>query len=131
MFKIDQNTKQIDLTRGDIASIRVSAKKDDGENYVFQVGDVIRFKVFEKKHCNCVVLQKDTKATEETEEVVIELYSEDTKIGNIINKDTDYWYEIELNPDTAPQTIVGYYVDENKKVHEMIFKLLPEGDEIE
>lgn len=130
MFRIEKNTKKIYLTRGDIASIRVSAKKDDGENYVFQIGDVVRFKVFKKRGCNCVVLQKDTTVTEETEEVVIELFSKDTKIGDIINRDTDYWYEIELNPDTNPQTIVGYDVDEYGRPIEKIFKLLPEGDDV-
>lgn len=130
MFRINQTTKQIDLTRGDIACIRVSAKNEDGSNYTFKVGEVVRFKVFERKKCDCVVLQKDTVVSAEGETVDINLISEDTKIGNIINKDTDYWYEVELNPDTKPQTIVGYEINkETGRVWEKIFKLLPEGDE--
>ena len=114
MYRIDDKTKKIYLTRGDVACIRISAKNDDGGNYTFRVGDVIRFKVFKKKDCQFIVLQKDT------------------KIGNIINKDIDYWYEVELNPDTRPQTIIGYEIDpQTRKPLEKIFKLLPEGGDIE
>jgi len=48
------------------------------------------------------------------------------KIGDVINKPTDYWYEIEINPETKPQTIIGY--DENG---EKILKLYPEGSDRE
>ena len=77
-------------------------------------------------------MQKDTKVLEEATSVDINLTSEDTKIGNIINKDIDYWYEVELNPDTRPQTIIGYEIDpQTRKPLEKIFKLLPEGGDIE
>ena len=132
MFRINATTKQIDLTRGDIACINLGAKNDDGTDYTFKVGDIVRFKVFEKKKCHCVVLQKDTEVSEEGTSVNINLTKEDTKIGDIINKDTDYWYEIELNPETSPQTIVGYEISkETGKPLEKIFKLLPEGDDKE
>lgn len=123
MFVIDKDTKQINLTRGDVAAILVNAMKD-GEEYKFQPNDVVRFKVFKAKDCNCVEMQKDTLVTEESTTVNISLDSEDTKIGDIVNKPTKYWYEIELNPDKAPQTIVGYDLDGEK-----IFMLYPEGDE--
>ena len=58
-----------------------------------------------------------------TDLVTISLSSTDTRIGEIINKPVDYWYEIELNPDTTPQTIIGYDADGPK-----ILKLFPEGD---
>lgn len=90
MFRINQTTKQIDLTRGDIACIRISALNEDGSNYTFKVGDVVRFNVFERKKCNCVVLKKDTTVAEEGETVDINLTSEETRIGDVINKDTDY-----------------------------------------
>ena len=132
MYRIDDKTKKIYLTRGDVACIRISVKNDDGGNYTFRVGDVIRFKVFKKKDCQFIVLQKDTKVLEEATSVDINLTSEDTKIGNIINKDIDYWYEVELNPDTRPQTIIGYEIDpQTRKPLEKIFKLLPEGGDIE
>ena len=58
--------------------------------------------------------------------VEIYLTEEDTKIGEVISKPKDYWYEVELNPDEEPQTIIGYDEDGAK-----IFKLFPEGDDIE
>lgn len=123
MFVIDKDTKQINLTRGDVAAILVNAMKD-GEEYKFQPDDIVRFKVFKAKDCNCVEMQKDTLVTEESTTVNISLSGEDTKIGGLINKPTKYWYEIELNPDKNPQTIVGYDLDGEK-----IFMLYPEGDE--
>lgn len=129
MFKIDSN-KTIYLTRGDIASIRISAKYSDGTDYIFKVNDVVRLKVFKRRDCNYVVLEKDTIVTEEGTTVDIVLNSQDTKIGEIINKDVDYWYEVSLNPDTAEQTIIGYNVVDGK-VEETIFKLMPEGADIE
>ena len=45
-------------------------------------------------------------------------------IGEVINKPTNYWYEIELNPNTQPQTIIGYDEDGEK-----LFVLYPEGSD--
>jgi hypothetical protein len=70
-----------------------------------------------------VVLVVDTEVTEEAELVEIELTSEDTRIGEVISKPVDYWYEVELNPDTKPQTIIGYDKDGAK-----VFKLYPESE---
>lgn len=125
MVKID-DYKNISLIRGDILPLTISAQNKDGSDYKFKVGDVVRFKVFEKKNCDCVIIQKDVEVTEERErmtEVPLDLTSEDTKIGNIINAPVEYWYEVELNPDTACQTIIGYDEERGAK----IFKLLPEG----
>lgn len=124
MFVINSD-KSIHLTRGDVAVIQVGAV-DDGQDYTFKEGDLIRLRVFEKKQCNCVVLQKDVKAQEGVTSVEFSLSKSDTKIGGLINKPVDYWYEIELNPDTNPQTILGYD-DEGPK----IFRLYPEGGEVE
>ena len=118
--------KTICLTRGDIANIVVSAKLQDGSPYTFTVGDVVRFKVFVAKDCSNIVIQKDVEVEAVTETVTVALTKEDTKIGEVINKPVDYWYEIEVNPDTFPQTIVGY--DENG---EKIFRLFPEGRDVE
>ena len=97
-----------------------------GEVYTFRPGDVVRLKVFGKKNCANVVLQKSVKVTEETTQVGIFLDGNDTKFGDVISKPTDYWYEIELNPDTKPQTIIGYDEEGAK-----IFKLFPEGKDVE
>ena len=47
MFKIEDTT--IHLTRGDMAIFEVSTVDEDGNDYIFQVDDIIRFSVFEKK----------------------------------------------------------------------------------
>lgn len=124
MFEIDRD-KTIHLTRGDIATIEITASDENGEVYTFQKTDVVRFKVLERKNCNAIVMCKDIVANDITEKVLLKLSSEDTKIDEVINKPVDYWYEVELNPDTEPQTIIGYDKDGAK-----IFRLYPEGSEI-
>ena len=130
MLYIDEKTQQINITRGDIAQFDFTTLNENGELYMFKVGDVLRFKVFKKNLCSSVVLQKDFTIEEDSTVAEIVLNAEDTKIGNIINKYVDYWYEIELNPDTAPQTLVGYEVSEKGEIKEKIFRLLPEGADI-
>lgn len=124
MFKISED-KTIHLTRGDIANLTVSANTSDGA-YTFKNGDVVRLKVFKRKDCSSVLLQKDVVVTEEIQEVEIFLSKEDTKFGELISKPKNYWYEVELNPDTMPQTIIGY--DEEG---EKLFVLYPEGSDVE
>jgi len=124
MFKVNEDYS-IHCTRGDVGSINLNAQAGESR-YMFSAGEVVRFRVFNKKDCHCVVLQKDFPITEEAQEVTLHLTSEDTKIGQIISKPVDYWYEIELNPETAPQTIIGY--DENGA---KIFRLYPEGADTE
>ena len=90
--------------------------------HTFNVDDVIRFKVFKKKDCNCVEIQKDIEVKEAITNIDIILSKEDTKIGELINKPVDYWYEVELNPETVPQTVICFDDDGEK-----IFRLFPEG----
>lgn len=124
MFIINED-KSIYITRGDAALFAVTAVQD-GQPYTFQPNDVVRFKVFEKKGCDTVVLQKDFFVNAACESVDIELLRADTKIGEIIHKPKDFWYEVELNPETYPQTIIGYDEDGAKS-----FRLLPEGKDLE
>lgn len=124
MFKINED-KSIYLTRGDIATIDVSAVKKDGSQYTFSTGDVVAIKVFEKNDCENVVLQKEVTVNTSSTVVSIRLNGADTKLGEVVNKPKDYWYEIELNPHTAPQTIIGYDEDGAK-----MFRLFPEGSDI-
>lgn len=121
MFVIN-NDKSIYLTRGDIAVISLTISSSDGDDYTVKSGDKIRLRIVEKNHFDRIVLLKDVIVEEDTRYIDIQLTSEDTKIGDIINKPKDYWYEIELNPDTAPQTVIGYDSDGPK-----IFRLYPEG----
>ncbi len=125
MFKVKEDLS-IHITRGDIGLLGITAKTDNESDYTFQVGDIIRLGVFEKKNFTSVKLQKDITVQEQTSEVQISLTKEDTTIGEILNKPVDYWYEIQLNPETNPQTIIGY--DENGA---KIFRLYPEGVEEE
>ena len=120
MFVIDSDMT-IHITRGDVAIISVTANIGE-TSYEFKQGDVVRFKVFVKKDCEEVVLKKDVEVTVTDTKVKIPLESKDTTIGEVISKPTDYWYEVELNPETNPQTIVGYDDDGAK-----VFKLYPEG----
>lgn len=128
MFVINDDMS-IYVTRGDICFFAVAADYGEEGNetaYKFKPGDKLRMKVFEKKGCDRVVLVKNIEVAEEAEDVVISLTGSDTKIGDIIHKPATYWYEIILNPDTKPQTIVGYDVDGGPK----LFLLLPEGKKV-
>ena len=120
MFFIDKS-KAIHVTRGDAVTFTLTAKKNGGE-YTFRANDTVRFKVFEKKDCGCVELQKDFKIEAASQTVTISLDKKDTKIGGTISKPVDYWYEVELNPDIQPQTIIGYDEDGAK-----VFRIYPEG----
>ena len=123
MFTLNDDLS-IYATRGDVVFFDLTADKD-GEEYKFQAGDVVRFKVYGKKNAEEVLLQKDFGVETETTTVQIMLTKEDTKIGEVISKPKDYWYEVELNPFTEPQTLVGYDEDGPK-----VFKLFPEGDDV-
>ena len=123
MFMVNDDMS-IYITRGDVAFLRVTAE-NGGVRYRFQPGDIVRMKVFAKKDCANVAFQKNFPVTTETEFVDILLTEEETKIGGVISKPVDYWYEIELNPYTNPQTIIGYDDDGAK-----IFKLFPEGRDL-
>lgn len=124
MFKINDDLS-IYLTRGDAAVFNVAVDAG-GEPYTFQPGDVVRIKVFGKKSCDKVELQKDFPVTEATDSVEIMLTSQDTKIGELVSKPFDYWYEVELNPNTHPQTVVGYDEDGAK-----VLRLFPEGKDVD
>ena len=124
MFRVNDDLS-IYVTRGDIASITLTAA-NDGEGYTFPAGSVVRLKVSERKGCDCVVLQKDFPVEVDSQSVEITLTEKDTRIGGLISKPKDYWYEIELNPFDNPQTIIGYDEDGAK-----VFKLFPEGKDLE
>jgi hypothetical protein len=123
MFVLNEDLS-IYATRGDIVFFTVSAA-EDGKPYKFQAGDVLRIKIYGKKDAEAVVLQKDFPVYDVTETVEIFLTEADTKIGEVISKPKDYWYEVELNPGDNPQTIIGYSED-----GPAVFKLFPEGDDI-
>lgn len=124
MFTINDDLS-IYATRGDTVFFTVTAD-ENGTPYTFQAGDVLRIKIYEKKNAENVVLEKCFPVTAATTDFTVLLTEEDTKIGEVISKAKDCWYEIELNPFTNPQTIIGYDEDGAK-----VFKLFPEGADSE
>ena len=124
MFVVNDDLS-IYATRGDIVFFSVAAD-DHGLLYKFQPGDIVRMAIYGKKEAETCVMQKDFPITEVTEKVFIYLEEQDTKIGESISKHKDYWYEVVLNPDTEPQTIIGYDEDGAK-----VFRLFPESEEID
>lgn len=124
MFTINDDLS-IYATRGDTVFFTVTAE-ENGVPYYFEAGDVLRMKIYGKKDATSVVLEKCFPVTAKTDRFTILLTEEDTKIGEVISKPRDYWYEIELNPFTNPQTIIGYDEDGAK-----VFKLFPEGQDSE
>jgi hypothetical protein len=121
---MEEDKYLISLTRGNIKNIDVTAKNLDGTDFTFKQGDLVRFKVMEKKDCQCVVLQKDVVVDSDTTLVTIPLTMEETDFGEVASKPVDYWYEIDLNPDTARITIVGY-----DEIGEKTLTLYPRGED--
>lgn len=121
MFKIEKNT--IHLTRGDSAIIEVKIKNDDGTDYVFKKGESIRFTIVEAKKVEDIVLTKKIQIEKESLSAEVPLLSEETTIGQIINKPKKYWYEVVLITNNEEQTILGYD-DEGPKE----FILYPEAE---
>lgn len=117
--------RNIRITRGNMLPITVSADNNiDGNDYEFQVGDIIRFKIMQANKVDNVLLEKDFKVEEVGVEKQIEMTANEMKIGELKSKPVDYWYEIELNPDTEKtMTIEGYRKDEGPA----IITILPEG----
>ena len=125
MIKYNNSTKQIQITRGDTISFRISAKDEEGHSYIFEEGSILKFKVTEANNENVVVLEKDINIESQTTKVDIALSSEDTKIGCYINEPVIYWYEISLVHGNIVQTIIGY---DKKGAKE--FVLYPEALEV-
>lgn len=123
MFVV-HNDMTIYATRGDVVYFPVEKKVGDAK-YLFQAGDIVRIKICEKKNYSKVFLLKDFVVEESTTSVNIFLSKWEMKFGPIIHKATDYWYEVELNPDTYPDTFIGH--NENGPA---IFKLFPEAKDV-
>lgn len=124
MFKQDEKKPdRLLVTRGDRGLVYVTCTDKISKNkYVFQPGDKVSFVVVPKGgYTEGAVLRKDVFVKEESTEVAIPLTSVDTKIEDVIDKPTDYWYNVVLNDDL---TIIG----SNEK-GEKIFRLYPEVGE--
>ena len=122
MFAIGENNTLL-LNRGDTVIFSFSAEKD-GVQYTFKQGELLRLKVYGRKNADKVFLRKDFPVLADSAVIKLELTGDETKFGPVISKPTEYWYEIELNPDTIPQTVLGYDEDGPK-----VFMLYPEGND--
>lgn len=120
MQLIDDNT--IHLTRGNIFEKPFSIEADNGEPYLFSANDVVRMRIMTVNKPDEIHLQKDFKVDTPGDTIWITLTGDETKIGELISKPTDYWYEMELNPDSRPETVVCFDQKGPK-----ILKLYPEG----
>lgn len=109
MLQYNSSNKQIQINRGDSIDMNITAKDTSGEDYTFQVDDVIKFKVSEAKNETNVVIEKSITITEETTVVHMYISSDDMKIGDYINKPVVYWYEISVEKYSGDVlTIIGY-----------------------
>lgn len=121
MQKIEGTT--IKLNRGDVLSFVLTIDNGD-DPYTFQEGDKITFSVYSKGKMNeKAVLLKEVDATPNATSLTIECTNEDTKIGDLINKPMEYWYELELNNE---YTILGY--DESGAKQLILY---PEGSKLQ
>lgn len=116
---IDVKGTTIHCTRGDEGSLDFSYKDANGQDVEFDVGQNVVFKVYERKDVSKVVLLKNITVAETCTSVEIPLTTEDTSIGDLINKPVKYFYEISIDDS---KTVIGYDDDGPKE-----FILYPEG----
>lgn len=115
--------RNIEITRGNVLALTITAD-NEGTEYQFSKDDIICFKIMEAKNVTNVILQKNFKVLNDTTEQDIEISADEMKIGNLSSKPVDYWYEIELNPETPyTRTIIGYSKEEGAA----LLTILPEG----
>lgn len=137
MIAIDNEEKTIYITRGDATQEKFNklaftfpiynfVTKQE-ELYEFQLDDKISFVVVEKKgYTKRELLRKeytlrDLGYTEPSTTPEIVLTEEDTKVFDLKDKASTYWYDIILNDTT---TILGFDDEGGKK-----FIVYPEADE--
>lgn len=125
MVKYDKSTKQIQMNRGDSTTLKINAKDSNGNNYEFKQGEKINFVITERKNVENVVFSKTITVAEDSYNVDFPITSEESKIGELINKPVVYWYEISVEMSNNDiQTIIGYDEDGAKE-----FVLNPEASE--
>lgn len=139
MISIGEDNQTLHLTRGDITHNKFNKicfnfpiynfATQQEEYYEFQLTDKIAFVVKEKKgYTKTEVLRVERTIaemgyTEPTTTPEIILTEEDTKVFELKDKPTTYWYDIVLNDTT---TILGYDEEGAKKLI-----LYPEAGEVD
>lgn len=121
MQKIDGTT--IKINRGDVLNLSLTLSLSDGTSYTFQDGDKVVFSVYNKGKMNDdAVLLKEITVSGSQNSIEINCTKEETKLGELINRPVEYWYEVELNDE---HTVIGYDDDGAK-----LLMLFPEGSKI-
>lgn len=113
-MEIIDNKNTLIHNRGDKGTLRIFSKIGS-----FKVDDELKFSIVTKGNYNDVVFQKIFKIPEECSEFFMSFTNEEMRIGPVISKKVEYYYEIELNDDT---TLIG-----SKRTGDSRFILYPEA----
>ena len=109
--------KLIEARRAEERKINYSLK-----DYTFKVGDTLKFKVYAKSGLSePPILEVETKVNTESPKVTIIIPKEKMSLFPTLNKEADYWYEIELNGVKTPEGYDGK--------GERTFRVFPKGVE--
>ena len=127
MIRLDDDLTTLHLTRGDRCTFRcyvIDSKTQ--EKYLFPAGCTVDFVIIRKLGYTLEnpLLRKKVYVPEDTTEVEFTLTSEDTKIGDMINKKEKYWYNIVVNDEL---TVLGS--DDNGEKIIIIYPEVGEKDE--
>ncbi len=94
---------------GNYEKVEVSPDELEMALYQFQIGDEVKFNIYEKKGYDIEpIVSKTIQVQQTSDECMIPLYEADTTFGEIQNKPVTYWYDITLNDDL---TIICYNED--------------------
>ena len=128
MIRLDENDlTTLHVTRGDRVTFRVYViDRKTQERYTFPAGVWVSFCVIEKLGYTLEnpLLRKKVYVPDDTTEVEFTLTSDDTKIGEMIDKKQKYWYNVVVNDDI---TVLGS--DENGEKVIIIYPEVGEKDE--
>lgn len=113
-MKFNKEDKSLKHNRGAKGSIKLINK-----NGTFKIGDIFKFSIVEKGEYEKVLFQKKFEVTEACSEYFLTFTSEEMRFCEPINKEEEFYYEIEQNEDT---TLIGYDETKHKK-----FILYPEA----
>lgn len=116
MLRLDRDDEYtLHLTRGDRCTFLVYAREEkSGEECYFPAGCTVSFVIVPRLgYTDGAVLRKTVNVLEDATEVEFTLTEEDTKIGDMIDKKTKYWYNVVVNDDI---TIIGSDEDGEKVI---------------
>ena len=113
-MKIIDEKYTITHNRGSKGSLKLV-----NNNGGFKTGTTFKISIVKKANYDDVVFQKEFEVTEDCQEFFLTFTSEEMRFCEPINKEKEFYYEIEMNDDT---TLIGYDENKDKK-----FILYPEA----